>query len=176
MPRLKALRQYAAVVDLQPGEVGTATARCAGTFPQPGGAGDETGEGAALDRNGQPYRWHNFMVLDYETYQQLAEEYGEDQDIPWETLYDHGFGASEFTRVLDIDRGLPRGLPADIVVQKQINQETGEVQLNVISHEMQEVKHNADVFAEEKQNGSSASSTPIDEQHNQNQEEETVAA
>lgn len=118
---LKELQQHLAVLDnLQDGEmVANVKTVANGTYPR---------EGYRVDQNGFEYRWHNFLVCEGEVYDALAEEFGEETAISWETLYDAGLTSSQFER--NLDREVPRGAKATATVQKQ-----GE-ELNILTHEL----------------------------------------
>lgn len=94
-------------------------ARANGTYPR---------EGHSTDRNGVAYRWHNFMLVEGEDFDALKEEFGMEDRIDWQVLYDSGVTASQFER--DLDKEVPRGATATITVQKQ------DGQLNVLTHRL----------------------------------------
>lgn len=135
---LNSLKSHLAVLDIQDGEMVAGVETITnGTYPR---------EGTEADKNGVPYRWHNFLVCDGETYDALKEEFGEDTEIPWETLYEAGFTSSQFER--DLNREIPRGATATCVVQR-----VGD-ELNVLTHDLHIKRAEvADRFANHKDNG-----------------------
>ena len=156
---LSELQQYLVVLDnVDDGEmVANLETIANGTYPR---------EGAAVDQNGQQYRWHNFLIVEGKTYDQLAEEYGEEDPIPWQVLYDAGLTSSEFER--DLEREVPRGAKATVTVQKQNDE------INVLTHELHITEGAVkDRFADQKANGASS---PINSQPERNSETETQNA
>lgn len=103
-----------------------------GTYPR---------ENHQTDENGTAYRWHNFMLVEGNDFDELKEEFGMDTRIDWNTLYDYGVTASQFER--DLDREVPRGATATVTVQKQDDM------LNVLTHRLHiETGDNVDRFSD----------------------------
>lgn len=138
---LSELQAHLAVLDITDGEMVSGVETVTnGTYPR---------EGAAVDQNGEEYRWHNFLVCHGSTYDQLAEEYGEETPISWEVLYEAGVTSSQFER--DLSREVPRGARATSTVQMV----DGEI--NVLTHELHIKRAEvADRFADQKTNADNA--------------------
>lgn len=157
------VRQKTAVIDgLNDQDIVTAQCQSNGTWPLENSPNYP--EGFARDRNDQPYRWTNFFVMEGEDYDRLDEDFEEGEEIPMDLLYEeYNLGASHLER--DLDHRVPRGLMAEVTVQKDVDPESGEIQLNVIDYETVAIK-NGDRFADEKptDNNASQRGTPITQQ------------
>lgn len=155
---LTELQAHLAVLDIEDGAmVANVKTMANGTFPR---------EGYRVDQNGAEYRWHNFLVCTGETYDQLANEYGEDEPIDWQTLYDAGVTSSQFER--DLGREVPRGARATVTVQRDGDE------LNVLTHELHiQDAAVADRFADKKRSqGTPLNNTAV----STNGESETTTA
>lgn len=117
---LSELQSHMEVVDMEEGQMAAGiTAKTNGTYPR---------DGHSLDRNGDSYRWHNFLLCSGETYDELADEFGEEEPIDWDTLYEAGITSSQLE--YDLSREVPRGVYAELTVQKvggELNVETHEL-------------------------------------------------
>lgn len=147
---LNELQSHLEVIDnMQEGEIveGVLTT-CNGTFPL---------EGHEVDKNGQPYTWHNFLVCLGETYDSLKEEYGENTPIPWETLYAAGITSSQFER--DLEAEMPRAAKAEVTVQRSGDE------INILTSSLRVTTAESKArFHDQKDSGKAINTTSDDEE------------
>jgi hypothetical protein len=110
------------IAPIQDGEQVTMMTYSNGTFPLNGEP--------RYDRNNEAYKWHNFFITDAETYDELADTFGENEPINWQTLYEYGVTSSQLER--DLDREIPLFAKVEARIQRNGSH------LNVLSSDVLE--------------------------------------